>query len=1773
MRLALQRLLANPDVLRYLRGSLRVSNGLAKLPTAGPCSGCIRRLGHGNVRHHVILKPSQHEPGKYTARKAPRPDAKTTAKKTPRPNPPNHGFAAITVGPSVPASNEADETVNKPRWRSQRRRSLRKEPETVDKQPQSPSSIHRERVIWRLLDETKAPDDSYLWLELAQTRRRVYGITGLRLVWKSMLERGCKLPTAGPAANGLWHCFLELGFEDPDVLEAIFLYARRLKEDHGRVWPKLYAAAVGHYLQHQPDRAWLCHLRLHKHFSPSNRQLRDLFMISPTKEKPRRIFLGMHECFSYARIYDVAIPELCTQGLYATAVTWHKKLIGRGDLPTNAKATEPVLRYLAATGQNGRVMEYARLMVAAGVSFIPYDTKGFIVSPGMPHKLLQMAEDVKNNSPNNGYSDDFCARLMATRFFSIETIIKTLGFLGIREIGPLALRAMATRELGHSPYDRVVEQRLDQLTDAGMSTGDSTFSILLRKFIAEGRSHVLASIVSCDLHTDTFDDHNLQESLLTFYHETSDTTAFERTMAILLVRVPEGLILARRWNLILRSYVCRQKLGAVKSTIERMQNLQVQIEPRSVTHMSQKLLSPRQISRGPAETEEVDLLIRIWQDVLRSGGLVPPWIWTEIFRRLGMSGSLVMFERLALWLAAWYSSPTYRTSLSCLLTQNKGDSEPLHPGMTIDMNPNNPMHPLHIIFPPKLQQAIIAWGFQHTFPGLAKSVTHGRRPDWTWGLALLRKLHDSKVYIRQQTVSKAFKLRLIGLFGPGQSKRKINRLARRRNREGLVGYIGRSREVWGADLLRKDQRRIRGREEKSGIRGSECRGTSLKMFCSAGYGKRGRENIAVLMQQLHVSSPTKSVIKNDKNAAGRCDREPRLLIDPIREPLAPVTINAQQEKKSSAKKQTRTRKPKRQSLLPCEQHPIQTADMGNGISKHLQPLLKLNDVNAEVLNFESWAATWSGSCRFNKIAQGAFGAVFRIESKTQPGTFTIGKLIPLQSKSGWGCKTREFTTVRSAANEVFFLSTLDEIDGFVQFRKAEILYGQLPGCLSAASKTFDKMTDDTTQRWQQACAYPKQMWLFIEMSDAGIDLETALKKDRSSRDGSILQGSVGERYLSAVQARDIFWQVASTLAVAEKKLEFEHRDLHLGNICLSYPQTEVLAEQCSELWTDRPSINVTLIDYTLSRARPTGSETVFNDLTAHPDIFTGKGHPQYDVYRKMKTLADQRDEKWEGYMPSTNVLWLSHVLELLLQHATLSQQLPEHLQLWHDLEELRLQLGGVRCLFANAQEVVVRCEMETAEWRSLCGSAGSKDTAKQPFEITCSKIMDRVRKALKSQRPRSPSYEPLNAEANGFGGDGSNSDDTHRPQSSWLDYAIFLLLGASMLWAWNMFLAASPYFQQRFSSSPYLLTHFPAYITSISAVTNLAFSTLLARLQQTASYPQRIIAALFLNIVGFTLLAMSTTLFRSITVQGYFAFLMVVVFTASLATGLCQNGTFAYVAGFGVPEYTQAIMTGQAIAGVLPCIAQIVSVLSVSEEDAPQSGVAHQSSKSAFAYFLTATAVSMFTLVAFLYLLRSQKNGHKLIETAEGLDNAQETEAAERKVVSLWTLFKKLRYLSSAVFLCFGTTMLFPIFTQAILSVRDQSTAPRLFQPACFIPLAFLMWNTGDLLGRLLTGIPQLALMHWPRTLLFLSALRVVFIPLYLLCNLHGQGAAIKSDAFYLIVVQLLFGLTNGYIGSSCMMGVGEWVENEEREAAGGFMSLMLVGGMTIGSFLSFLAA
>jgi equilibrative nucleoside transporter 1/2/3 len=450
--------------------------------------------------------------------------------------------------------------------------------------------------------------------------------------------------------------------------------------------------------------------------------------------------------------------------------------------------------------------------------------------------------------------------------------------------------------------------------------------------------------------------------------------------------------------------------------------------------------------------------------------------------------------------------------------------------------------------------------------------------------------------------------------------------------------------------------------------------------------------------------------------------------------------------------------------------------------------------------------------------------------------------------------------------------------------------------------------------------------------------------------------------------------------------------------------------------------------------------------------------------------------------------------------------------------------------------------------------------------------MERVRKIWQQEQD----YEPI---------EGGSADEEEERQElrqstsfSWTEYLIFMLLGVAMLWAWNMLLAAGPYFQSRFASSDRLLDNFQASELAVSSITNLGSMLVLTNMQARASYPRRIVMSLLINLFAFALLALSTWFALGVSPNAYFAFLVLIVFVTSLAAGLCQNGVFAFVSGFGQPRYTQAIMTGQGVAGVLPCIAQIVSVLSVtkSRSDEPaQDGPGASApvpGTAAFAYFLTATVICASTLVAFLYLCR-RHNAKGAAAHEDMTTSVSSLDQPRRNKVPLAVLFRKLRWLAAAVFSTFTVTMMFPVYTQRILSVNATNSSSRLFQTPSFVPLAFLFWNTGDLLGRLLPAVPRLSLIHRPKLIFVLAIARVGFIPLYHLCNIRGQGAVVNSDLFYLVVVQLLFGISNGYLGSMCMMGAAEWVEPEEREASGGFMGLCLVAGLAFGSLISFFAA
>ena len=186
-------------------------------------------------------------------------------------------------------------------------------------------------------------------------------------------------------------------------------------------------------------------------------------------------------------------------------------------------------------------------------------------------------------------------------------------------------------------------------------------------------------------------------------------------------------------------------------------------------------------------------------------------------------------------------------------------------------------------------------------------------------------------------------------------------------------------------------------------------------------------------------------------------------------------------------------------------------------------------------------------------------------------------------------------------------------------------------------------------------------WFVVEMSDAGGALEGVVgERGEGGKENEGKGGKgKGKRYLSARRTWDLWWGVVRAVAKAEVYCGFEHRDLHLGNVCARDTRDDkkgdeedlgmVDEDETVALGLNRTGVEVTIIDYSLSRAAVggEGGEVLFYDFVKDKQLLRGEGDLQYDVYRYMAAAVGKRSCR--EFVPETNVLWLWFLLRKLLE--------------------------------------------------------------------------------------------------------------------------------------------------------------------------------------------------------------------------------------------------------------------------------------------------------------------------------------------------------------------------------------------------------------------------------------------------------------------------------------------------------------------------------------------
>lgn len=133
-----------------------------------------------------------------------------------------------------------------------------------------------------------------------------------------------------------------------------------------------------------------------------------------------------------------------------------------------------------------------------------------------------------------------------------------------------------------------------------------------------------------------------------------------------------------------------------------------------------------------------------------------------------------------------------------------------------------------------------------------------------------------------------------------------------------------------------------------------------------------------------------------------------------------------------------------------------------------------------------------------------------------------------------------------------------------------------------------------------------------------------------------------------------------------------------------------------------------------------------------------------------------------------------------------------------------------------------------------------------------------------------------------------------------------------------MILQAVPYFHRRFRQSAWILQYFQAFYLVFFAFTMLLVTLVLGARRSRPSYTMCLNTSLIGYTVIASLLMLSTLSVFTVEAETYFVFTLAMVICTAIANGLSQNAAFAFAAGFGRTEYAPAIMTGEALAGLLP---------------------------------------------------------------------------------------------------------------------------------------------------------------------------------------------------------------------------------------------------------------
>lgn len=413
-------------------------------------------------------------------------------------------------------------------------------------------------------------------------------------------------------------------------------------------------------------------------------------------------------------------------------------------------------------------------------------------------------------------------------------------------------------------------------------------------------------------------------------------------------------------------------------------------------------------------------------------------------------------------------------------------------------------------------------------------------------------------------------------------------------------------------------------------------------------------------------------------------------------------------------------------------------------------------------------------------------------------------------------------------------------------------------------------------------------------------------------------------------------------------------------------------------------------------------------------------------------------------------------------------------------------------------------------------------------------------------------------------------------------YCVFYLLGTSILLPWYFFVTCNDYWMFRFrdlknhSDNFHLILHdsdnavnrtrlqadFTAYISLASCLPSTIFLFFNIFFFRKYSVHWRVLC----SMVGVLILFIETTVLVLVDTDSWqFIFFLVTIGTVILlnvATAMQQAALCSIIVKFPL-SYISAFSSGMSLGGIFAAVALILTLI-----------INSTPTKSTFLYFIFADITVLASFLGYLFIRQIDFYNYFMNENREPNGSIQYSRLGSNTSIAQTStdylaVQMKIWISSVSMFFCYVVTAsVYPAI--AVLVCSEYTGKSSVWNEKYFVPvITYLLYSCCEYTGRVFAGI-----IRQPKgvSLVVISALRCLFIPLLMLCNAqprHHLPVLITSDWFYIIIIVML-ALSNGYVANLSFILLPGYVMLQEEEVASAMLVTWLGASLSIGSMLSF---